>query len=65
MFLWKPHQGQILALLRMFCVANPDNDKIENNLIELGTGEGKSVILAAAACIFALYGCEVDIACYS
>ena len=49
----------------MFCVANPDNDKIENNLIELGTGEGKSVILAAAACIFALYGCEVDIACYS
>ena len=38
---------------------------LEKNLVQIGTGEGKSVTLAVAACIFALMGVEVSLACYS
>ena len=38
---------------------------LSNNLIEIGTGEGKSVVLAVASCIFALLGFEVNCSCYS
>ena len=38
---------------------------IANNAIQLGTGEGKSVILAVSASIFAILGFDVDIVCYS
>ena len=38
---------------------------ISNNLIEIGTGEGKSVVLAVASCIFALLGFDVNCSCYS
>jgi hypothetical protein len=36
-----------------------------NHLIELLTGEGKSVILAVVAAVLALLGYPVDIVCYS
>ena len=38
---------------------------LSNNLIEIGTGEGKSVVLAVTSCIFALLGFEVNCSCYS
>ena len=38
---------------------------IVNNAIQLGTGEGKSVILAVSASIFAILGFDVNIVCYS
>jgi hypothetical protein len=38
---------------------------IRNNLVEIKTGEGKSVTLAVLSVIFALYGFEVNCACYS
>ena len=34
-------------------------------MIEIGTGEGKSVTLAVASCIFAIFGYHVSCACYS
>jgi GTP-binding protein EngB required for normal cell division len=36
-----------------------------NHLIQIGTGEGKSVTLAVTAVILALLGYDVDCACYS
>ena len=39
--------------------------ELANNLIQIGTGEGKSVVLAVASCIFALLGFEVNCSCYS
>jgi hypothetical protein len=39
--------------------------KIRNNLVQIKTGEGKSVTLAILSIIFALYGFDVRCACYS
>ena len=39
--------------------------RIRNNLVQIKTGEGKSVTLAVLSIIFALYGFEVRCACYS
>ena len=37
----------------------------KNHLIQLKTGEGKSVILALTASLLALFGFDVNVACYS
>jgi hypothetical protein len=39
--------------------------KMRNNLVQIKTGEGKSIILAVLSIIFALSGFEVRCACYS
>jgi hypothetical protein len=39
--------------------------KFKNKLIQIGTGEGKSVTLAVTSCVLALLGFDVDCACYS
>lgn len=39
--------------------------EMRNNLIQIRTGEGKSVVLAIVSMIFALNGFEVNCACYS
>ena len=36
-----------------------------NNLIQVGAGEGKSVIVAIVACVLALFGADVSCTCYS
>lgn len=38
---------------------------VRNNLVQIKTGEGKSVTLAVVSMIFALNGFEVKCACYS
>jgi preprotein translocase subunit SecA len=38
---------------------------MRNNLVQIKTGEGKSVTLAVVSMIFALNGFEVKCACYS
>lgn len=37
----------------------------DNQLIQILTGEGKSIILGFLAALFALIGYNVDVACYS
>jgi hypothetical protein len=74
-FLIQPHAGQILSLLRLLgfdCgvnkLVNPlvqSKLALHNHLIELGTGEGKSVVLAVLAVILAVFGYDVDCACFS
>ena len=60
-----PHTGQLVSIMRMLCLDNKNKLDIDRNAIQLGTGEGKSVVLAISACLFALFGFDVDIACYS
>ncbi|CAF0717694.1 unnamed protein product [Brachionus calyciflorus] len=49
-YLLKPHPAQVIAIFR---------------LLGVGTGEGKSVILAVVAIVLALAGFDVSCACYS
>jgi hypothetical protein len=53
---------QILGILRLFAV---DQKKLCNHLIQINTGEGKSVALGLTAVILATLGFSVDVVCYS
>lgn len=64
MYLIRPHPAQVISILRLFGNGD-DKETLTNNLIEIGTGEGKSVTLAVASCIFAMFGYHVSCACYS
>ncbi|CAF4906712.1 unnamed protein product [Rotaria sp. Silwood1] len=79
-YLLMPHVGQIIAIFRLLGLGYEKNEKISvvkipykkiisdalvNNLVEVGTGEGKSVVLAITACVFALTGVDVNCSCYS
>ena len=44
---------------------NVNTARLENNLVQVLTGEGKSIILAIAASLLALLGMDVSCACYS
>eukprot|EP01040_Poterioochromonas_malhamensis_P013407 gene13407-14738_t len=76
-FSWLPHSVQVLSILRL---VRADFDKgeflnfaketlavtgLDHHLLQIGTGEGKSITLSVAACIFALLGYDVNVACYS
>lgn len=63
-YLFKPHPAQVISIFRMLGVGD-DKEQLTKNLIEIKTGEGKSVTLAAASCVFALLGYDVSCACYS
>jgi hypothetical protein len=65
-FVYKPHPGQILAifLLLEFDKETPVN-KISKSMVQVSTGEGKSVILGALSAYLALVGFTVYEACYS
>ena len=56
------------SVLNMLAICNQDfnaNKLLYNNMIQVGTGEGKSVIVAIAACVLALFGADVNCTCYS
>mmetsp|Transcript_16855 Transcript_16855/g.23104 ORF Transcript_16855/g.23104 Transcript_16855/m.23104 type:complete len:1104 (+) Transcript_16855:4065-7376(+) len=67
----QPHPAQVVAIFRLFGVQDDDPaykgalPVFEKHLIQIGTGEGKSVILAVTSVILALLGYSVDCACYS
>ncbi|CAF1084596.1 unnamed protein product [Adineta steineri] len=79
-YLLMPHVGQVIAIFRLLglgyekkvkipvigkTVLKRISEDLANNLVEVGTGEGKSVILAITACVFALTGVDVSCSCYS
>jgi len=64
-FLKKPHAAQLVAVWTMLNFKEPAFHKIENQMCELKTGEGKSVVLGVTATILALMGSEVSCVCYS
>ena len=63
-----PHVAQVVSIFRILGIGykkENNNTKSMNNLVQVGTGEGKSVIMAITACVFALIGVEVNCSCYS
>ncbi|CAM4841770.1 unnamed protein product [Rotaria magnacalcarata] len=79
-FLLMPHVGQVIAIFRILGIGYKKNkeflgfntsikkvttDNLINNLVQIGTGEGKSVVMAVTACVFALNGMDVKCSCYS
>ena len=79
-YLLMPHVGQVLAIFRLLGIGYETKYKVpvikvtysrivstflRNNLAEVGTGEGKSVVLAVTSCVFALTGADVNCSCYS
>jgi hypothetical protein len=67
MYLKQPHAGQIISIFRMFGIdcGVASEQELQNHFVQIGTGEGKSVILAITSCIFALLGKDVHCVCYS
>ena len=61
-----PHNIQVLAILRFFGFGDKDvGSKLANQLVQVETGGGKSLILGSAATVFALLGFRVRVVCYS
>jgi hypothetical protein len=58
----QPHATQILGILRLLAL---DHGSLSNHLIQINTGEGKSIALGFTAVILATLGFSVDVVCYS
>ena len=79
-FLFLPHPAQIVSIFRMlglgyevttlrklkekFGISHKDLS-LKKNLVQIGTGEGKSVTLAVTAVVLSLLGYDVYCVCYS
>lgn len=62
-YLLQPHPAQVVSIFRLLGIG--ESCGLDNHLIEIGTGEGKSITLAVTAVVLALLGFEVSCACYS
>ncbi|CAJ1966717.1 unnamed protein product [Cylindrotheca closterium] len=63
--LMKPHNIQVLTLLCMLGCGRPSESSLESQLMQIRTGEGKSMILGAASTVLGLLGFRVRCVCYS
>jgi len=63
-YLMQPHAAQVISIFRLLGIGE-GKSKLQNNLVQIGTGEGKSITLAVTAIILALFGFNVFSACYS
>lgn len=63
--LMKPHCIQVLTLLCMFGCGDPSGLSLDNQVMQIRTGEGKSLIIGAAAVVLGLFGFQVRCVCYS
>lgn len=64
--LMKPHNIQVLTLLHLLgCGKASADTSLESHLMQIRTGEGKSIILGAAAAMLGLLGFKVRCVCYS
>ncbi|CAL6013594.1 Helicase-related_protein [Hexamita inflata] len=65
--LLQPHAAQIIAIMALIGIPMNESSQniLKNQLSQVLTGEGKSIILAATAIIFVIMGYDVHCACYS
>ena len=64
--LLKAHNIQILTILRFLVYDSGDTDTdLASHVMQIRTGEGKSIILGACSAFFALYGFRVRCVCHS
>ena len=58
----QPYATQILGILCLLGVGSPN---LADRLVQIGTGEGKSVALGMTSVLLSLLGFSVDVVCYS
>ena len=67
--LFQPHTPQVLSIALMLNIGHKGNSMSENTLnnclVQIRTGEGKSITLSITAIILALLGYDVYCVCYS
>ncbi|CAL6092092.1 Conserved_hypothetical protein [Hexamita inflata] len=61
--LLQPHAAQMVAIFSLLGI--DQSNQLKNQLIQVLTGEGKSVILAVTAIVLVIMGFDVNCACYS
>jgi hypothetical protein len=61
--LYSPHIMQILTILKLLALDR--EEPIADHLIQVGTGEGKSIVLGGLAAFLAYLGYDVTVACYN
>lgn len=65
-FLRTPHAAQVIAIMRILGMGNFKKDPVlSNHLVEVLTGQGKSLIMAVTSATLALLGADCYCACYS
>ena len=64
-YLMKPHAAQVIAIWSMLNCGNTKQTNLQNKMLEVKTGEGKSIVLGITAAILSLLGYDVDCICYS
>ena len=60
----KPHSIQVLTLLCLMGYGT-NSSQLENHVMQIRTGEGKSIALGGGASLLALLGFRVRCICYS
>jgi len=60
-----PHNIQVLAVLKMFGYGGTRTHGLDNQFMQVRTGEGKSLLLGSSATLFAMLGFRVRCVCYS
>lgn len=61
--IFEPHTSQVLSVLLL--LGMDTNSTLKNHLLQVKTGEGKSIIVVVAAVFFALLDFKVDVVCYN
>lgn len=63
-YLLQPHAAQVITIFRMLGIGDA-KEELSHHLVQMRTGEGKSVTLGITASILALLGFDIYCACYS
>ena len=63
-YLVQPHAAQVVSVFRLLGIGDR-NEELANHLVQIGTGEGKSIVLAVTSIILAILGYDVNCACFS
>jgi len=63
-YLLQPHAAQVISIFRMLGIGDK-KEELKNNLVQIGTGEGKSITLGVTAAVLALLEFDVYSTCYS
>jgi hypothetical protein len=62
--LFEPHNIQVLSILSLLGIADSSSE-LRNQIMEIRTGEGKSMILGVLSIVLGLLGFSVSCVCYS
>ena len=66
-YLMTPHAAQVISIFRMLGLGNENHtdDALSNHMVQIKTGEGKSITLGVTSATLALLGADVYCGCYS